>query len=151
MKQVTIYQDPPMSVEETFDGLNCNININLNRYGEARYTGLAERAPKGKVTVYAYIHGAVAFSDAPFGCRWDSGVAGFIEAPLHLFTKANAARLEAFISGVIADLNRLWSNDYYSVCEADGWDVTGVIYEGSLADCIDHCTANGAKYTISHY
>jgi hypothetical protein len=151
MKQVTISQDPPMSVEETFDGLRANINIDINRYGEAKHTGLNPRAPKGRVTVYAYIHGGVLFSDAPFSCRWDSGVAGFIEAPLHLFTKANAERLEAFTAGVIADLNRLWSNDYFTVFTGNASDEDAAVFTGSLGECIKHCDAFGAEYTIAYY
>ena len=67
--------------DEIIDGLKANVTIDIGRYASFEHTGLNPKAPKGKIAVYAYVHGGVIFSASPFACPWDSGLAGFIEAP----------------------------------------------------------------------
>lgn len=144
-----IVQHRELDRDEIICGL-VNVEIDMGTYGSFSHNGLKAKSPKGKIAVYAYIHGGVAFSTGPFSCPWDSGVVGFIEAPAYLFKKDNQSKLDALTDAVINDLNRYFNNDNYDVLEFDSDDEADCIFEGTMAECTDYLDDNVAEYEIRY-
>lgn len=63
--------------------------------------------------VYAYDHSGVSFSLSPFGCEFDSGLAGYVR-----YTKDDLSPEEArkFIAGVIDSINSIYNDKVYRYC-----------------------------------
>ena len=60
------------------------------------------------VPIYAYIHGSVALSTGPFGCRFDSGVFGFLTVD-----SDSGVDLEARAPNFIKEMNALIEGEIY--------------------------------------
>ena len=139
-KRVLVFPDDDMGMQDLF-GDEVEIvyrDTARNVLGNKAVDDPVEYAEEHKGThwvfpVYAYVHGAVALSLAPFSCPWDSGQSGFILIPKDWHDDEATARrsAEAMLDEATAILNgEVFNLALEHKCECcDEWSVSGDIDE----------------------
>lgn len=135
------------------------------KYGDTKelFDVLLDRLnTKGYVAlpVYAYIHSGVTVATTPFGCRWDSGLSGFIYTKRTDYIKEFGAKknvknsvieehlkndLETFDTWLRGEVYRFLIEDAET---GEVLDSCGGFYGSDYAECmVDHIDCKGYGYT----
>ena len=134
-----LFHHTDYSIEELKGHLDAlQVNVDLFEHARSYHHLHQQNTEKANtsISIYAYDHGSICFSDSPFSCEWDSGKVGSIS-----FEDIGEVNNEKLIEQVIKQLDAFYQNDQY--CFIDECGVYNVV--GTYDDAISYAKEEGLE------